>query len=85
MGGSCSAYGERRGVYRVLWGNLRQRGHLEEPGIYGSVILRWIFRKWDVGSMDRIDRAQDRDTWRVRVNALMNLRVPQNMGNFLTS
>jgi len=28
------------------WGNLRERDHLEEPGIYGRIILRWVFRKW---------------------------------------
>jgi hypothetical protein len=27
------------------WGNLRERDHLEEPGINGRIILRWIFRK----------------------------------------
>jgi len=31
------------------WGNLRERGHLEEPGVDGRIILRFIFRKWDVG------------------------------------
>jgi hypothetical protein len=31
------------------WGNLRERDHLEDPGIDGRRILRWIFRKWDVG------------------------------------
>jgi hypothetical protein len=30
------------------WGNLRERDHLEEPDIGGRIILRWIFRKWDV-------------------------------------
>jgi hypothetical protein len=30
------------------WGNLRESDHLEEPGIDGRIILRWIFRKWDV-------------------------------------
>jgi hypothetical protein len=30
------------------WGKLRERDHLEDPGIDGRIILRWIFRKWDV-------------------------------------
>ena len=30
------------------WGNLRERDHLEYPGVDGRIILRWIFRKWDV-------------------------------------
>jgi hypothetical protein len=36
--------GDRRGVSRVLGGNLREREHLENPGVYGRIILRWIFR-----------------------------------------
>jgi hypothetical protein len=31
------------------WENLAERDHVEDPGIYGMIILRWIFRKWDVG------------------------------------
>jgi len=31
------------------WGNLRERDHLGDPGVDGRIILRWIFRKWDVG------------------------------------
>ena len=34
----------------VLWGNLREREHLEDPGVDGRVILGWIFRKCDVGA-----------------------------------
>jgi len=32
------------------WGNLTERDHLEGLGIDGRIILRWIFRKWDVGA-----------------------------------
>jgi len=31
------------------WGNLRERDHLEDPGIDGRMILRQIFRKCEVG------------------------------------
>jgi hypothetical protein len=31
------------------WGNLRKSEHLGDPGADGKNILRWIFRKWDVG------------------------------------
>jgi hypothetical protein len=42
-------YGERRGLYRVFVENLRDRDHREDRGVDVSIILRWIFRKWDVG------------------------------------
>jgi len=31
------------------WGNLRERDHLRDPSVDGRIILRWIFREWDVG------------------------------------
>jgi hypothetical protein len=40
----------RREAYKGFWcGNLKERGHLGDPGIDGKIILRWIFRKCDFG------------------------------------
>jgi len=59
----------------LWWGNLRERVHLEDPGVDGLIILRWVFRKW-VGGMNWFDLGQDRHRWWARVNAVMNLGVP---------
>ena len=48
---------------------------MEDPGVDGRIILKWILEKWD-GGTDSIDVAQDRDRWWVLVNVVMNLRVP---------
>jgi len=48
--------GERRGVYRVLVRRFEGKNHLGDPGLDGKIILRLIFRKWDVGhGLDRSD------------------------------
>jgi hypothetical protein len=33
--------------------------YLEDLGVVGRIILKWIFRKWDVGDMNWIDLVQD--------------------------
>jgi len=50
MGVFCSTYGGEE-VYTGIWlRNLRERDHLEETGLDVGIILRWILRKWDVGT-----------------------------------
>jgi hypothetical protein len=84
MGAACNTYGEKRGAYRILVGDLSEGDHLADPGVGGRIILKWIFKKWD-GDMDWIELAQYRDRWRALVDAVVNFWVPQNAGNSLTS
>jgi hypothetical protein len=39
------------------------------------IILRWTFRKWEVGSVGFIELVQDRDRWWALVTVVMNLQV----------
>jgi hypothetical protein len=41
--------GERRGISRVLVEKPEGKRPLGDRGVDGRIILRWIFRKWDVG------------------------------------
>jgi hypothetical protein len=56
------ARGTSAGGERVLVGNLKEAGHLEEVGV-GDVILKRILKKW-VGRL-LPDLGQDRDKWQV--------------------
>jgi hypothetical protein len=49
MGGAGSTRGgEETCIQDFGGGNLREGDHLKNPGVDGRIILRWIFRKWDV-------------------------------------
>ena len=58
MGGQITRKG--REVYMEFWwGNMMERENLQDPGVDGRIILRWIFRKWGVGhGLDRVGSEQ---------------------------
>jgi hypothetical protein len=47
--GLVARMGERRGVYRVLVGKPERKIPLGRPRRRCGTMLRWIFRKWDIG------------------------------------
>jgi len=77
--------GERRGVYRVLVGKPEGRRPLGGPRRRWEDNIKMVLQEVGCGSMDWIELTQDRDRWRALVNAVMNLRVQYNAGDFLTS
>ena len=47
--GHVARTGQRRDVYRVWVGKPEGKRPPGDPGVDGRIILRWIFRKWDLG------------------------------------
>jgi len=74
MGWACGAYGEGRGVQRVLVGKPEGKRPLGDLDVDGRIILRWIFGKWEGWRLDGVGSGWDR--WRALVNTVMNFRVP---------
>jgi len=57
------------------WGNIRERGLLEDPSVDGRIILIWIIRNWDGEAWTGLIWLRIRDRWLALVNAVMNPRV----------
>ena len=77
--------GEEREVYRVLVGNSEWRRLLGRPRPRWVDNIRMDLQEVGCGFMKWIRLTQDRDRWRKLLSAVMNLRVPWNAVNFLTS
>jgi len=75
-GGACSAYGERRGVYRVLVEKLEGKIPLGIPRRRWEGNNKMDLQELECGGMDWFELAQDRERWRAILNAVMKLRFP---------
>jgi hypothetical protein len=77
--------GERIGVYRILVGKPGKKGPLSRPRLRWEDYNKMDLQQVGCGVVNWIELAHDRDRWRELVNVVMNLRVSQNAGNFLSS
>jgi hypothetical protein len=79
--GHVDRMGEKRNAYRLMVGKPERKRSLGRPR------RRWVNNiKIDLleigwGGVDRIGLAQDRDNWRVLVNAVMNFGFHKMLGN----
>jgi len=69
--------GEERGCIGSWWGNRREGYHWGDLGVgrwLGNITMD--LHEVECGYMNWIGLAQDRESWRTLVSAVMNLRVP---------
>jgi hypothetical protein len=48
--GHLACLGKRKVTYRVWMGSSEGKNHLEDLGVDGRIILKWIMKKWDQGA-----------------------------------
>jgi hypothetical protein len=72
-------------VHRVLVGKSEGKRALRRPRSRWEDNIKMDLQEVGGGCGTWMELAQDRDRWRALVSAVMNFRVPQNAGNFLTS
>jgi hypothetical protein len=68
--------GNGRGVYSVLVEKPEGKGPMDRPRRRWDDNIKMNLQEVGFECMDWIELAQDRDSWRTFVKAVMNLRVP---------
>jgi len=76
---------ESRGVYRVFVGKPERKRPPGRPRHRWEDNIKMDLKEMGCGGLDWISLAPDIDRYRALVKAIMNFRVPCNVGNFLTS
>jgi hypothetical protein len=76
MGIAHSKNGDERNAYRILVGKPEGKEPLGRHRRRWEDNIKMNLSEIEWCCMDWIDRAQDRDQWRVLVNTVMSLQVP---------
>ena len=85
MGGACNMLGGEKRLYSVLMEKPEGKRPIGRPRRRWEDNIEMGLQEMGCGGMDWIELAQDRDRWWALVSTVMSFRVPQNVGNFLTS
>jgi len=80
MGRECNTYGRGRGAYRVLLGKQEGKRQLGRPRRRWEDNIKMNLQEVEYVGIDWIDLAQDTESLRALVNAVMNFRVPKIWG-----
>ena len=75
MGETCSTYGGEKRCIQNFGGGSEGKRPLERPRRRRDGNIKMYLQEVGCGGLDWIRVAQDRDRWRARANAVMNLRV----------
>jgi hypothetical protein len=83
--GHVARMGKGRGVYRVLVGRPEVKRPMGRSRRSWKDNIKMDLREIGIDVSNRIRLALDTVQWRAFVNTVMNFRVPQEIGNLLTS
>ena len=82
MGGACGAYGEGRGVHRVLFGKSEGKRPLGRPRHRWEDNIKMDLQEVGGSFGDWMELTQDRERWQALVGTVRKLRV-RKCGEFL--
>jgi hypothetical protein len=85
MGMACSTNGEKSNACRIFERKPQGKRPVGRPRSSWLDNFKMDLREIGWDGIHWIDLVQDRDQWRALVNTVMNLRVPYNSGQFLSS